>query len=194
MIFQRKDTENAKVAKKSAFVFTHGETWTMKKTLSILILGALPALALAAGDHAGGHDMSRMHHGGHGGGEHAATAGRPGDPAKVDRTIAVSMSDTMRFDPEKMIFKAGETVRFVVRNEGKIRHEMVIGTVEELKEHAEMMRKMPAMQHAEPNMISLAPGESGDLVWRFDNAGSFDFACLVPGHLEAGMRGKIEVK
>ena len=169
----------------------------MKKTISILILGVLPAMALAGGDHAGGHDMQRMEHGhrdGPSADAHEAAAGRPGDPAKVDRTIAVSMYDTMRFDPEKMIFKAGETVRFVVRNEGKIRHEMVIGSVEELKEHAEMMRKMPGMQHAEPNMISLAPGERGDLVWQFENAGAIDFACLVPGHLEAGMTGKIVVE
>lgn len=175
----------------------------MKKTISILILGVLPAMALAGGDQAGGHDMhsghdmQRMEHGhmdGASADAHEAAAGQPGDPAKVDRTIAVSMNDTMRFDPEKMIFNAGETVRFVVRNEGKIRHEMVIGSVEELKEHAEMMRKMPGMQHAEPNMISLAPGESGDLVWQFDNAGAFDFACLVPGHLEAGMTGKIAVE
>ena len=175
----------------------------MKKTISILILGALPALALASGDHAGGHDghsghdMQRMEHG-HGEGAsadaHEAAAGRPGDPARVDRTIQVSMSDTMRFDPEKMVFKAGETIRFVVRNTGNIQHEMVIGSMEELKEHAGMMRKRPGMQHAESNMISLAPGESGELIWQFDNAGSFDFACLVPGHLEAGMTGKIAVE
>lgn len=175
----------------------------MKKTISMLILGALPALALASENHAGGHnrhsahDMQRMEHG-HGDGAsadtHEAAAGRPGDPARVERTIKVSMNDTMRFDPEKMVFKAGETIRFVVRNTGNIQHEMVIGSMEELKEHAEMMRKMPGMQHADPNMISLAPGESGDLVWQFSNAGSFDFACLVPGHLEAGMTGKIAVK
>ena len=104
------------------------------------------------------------------------------------------MNDTMRFDPAEMAFKAGDTVRFVVRNDGRIRHEMVIGSVEELQEHAEMMRKMPGMQHAEANMISLAPGESGELVWQFDKAGAFDFACLVPGHLEAGMTGKIAVE
>lgn len=177
----------------------------MKKTIAILILGALPALALAGGDHVGshdmhsGHDMGQMEHGAHGmhgmsEDAHKDAAGRPGDPAKIDRTIEVTMHDTMRFDPADMKFKAGETVRFVVRNEGKIRHEMVIGSVEELKEHAEMMRKMPGMQHAEPNMISLAPGESGDLVWQFDDAGAFDFACLVPGHLEAGMTGKIAVE
>lgn len=179
----------------------------MKKTIAILMLGMLPALALAGGDHAGGHDMhsgrgmeqmesdshhmERMAQHGH---EAEAAAGRPGDPAKVNRTIEVIMHDTMRFDPSELVFKAGDTVRFLARNEGKIRHEMVVGTVDELKAHAEMMRKMPGMKHEEPNMISLAPGESGQLVWQFDKAGAFDFACLVPGHLEAGMTGKIVVE
>jgi len=176
----------------------------MRKTISILVLGALPALAMAGGDHAGGHGMSDGHvmeqqHGSHdmrgmSHDSHEAGAGRPGDPARVSRTIEVTMGDTMRFEPDHLKFKAGETVRFVVRNDGKIRHEMVLGTVAELKEHADMMRTMPAMQHADPNMISLAPGEQGDVVWQFDRSGAFDFACLVPGHLEAGMTGKIEVE
>lgn len=166
----------------------------MKKTIAMLMLGVLPVVALASGEHAGGHDMDRMEHGSHDMHGMSEDAGRAGDPVNVSRTIEVTMNDTMRFDPVEMNFKVGDTVRFVVRNEGKIRHEMVIGTVDELKEHAEMMRKMPGMQHAEANMISLAPGESGDLVWQFGNAGSFDFACLVPGHLEAGMTGKIAVE
>lgn len=177
----------------------------MNKTISILILGILPTVALASGDHTGGHDMHSGHdmeqmehdsHSMHGMSEHAHedAAGRPGDPAQVSQTIEVAMNDTMRFNPAEMQFKAGDTVRFVVRNDGKIRHEMVIGSVEELQEHAKMMRKMPDMQHAEANMISLAPGERGELVWQFDKAGAFDFACLVPGHMEAGMTGNIEVE
>lgn len=175
----------------------------MKKTISILILGALPTVAMAGGDHDGGHGMSHdhtmdtrhdphaMHENSHD--SHAPGAGRPGDATNVSRTIEVSMDDAMRFTPDQLSFGAGETVRFIVRNEGRIRHEMVIGSVDELKEHADMMRANPAMQHADANMISLAPGESGELVWQFTEAGEFDFACLVPGHLEAGMTGKIEV-
>ena len=165
----------------------------MKKTMLILVLGAMPAFAMASGGHAMEHqhdsrDMSGMSHD-----SHEADAGRPGKPAKVSRTIEVTMDDTMRFAPEQLKFKAGETVRFVVRNTGKIRHEMVIGSLGELKEHAEMMRANPAMLHADSNMVTLAPGEQGDVVWQFDKPGSFDFACLVPGHLEAGMTGKIDV-
>lgn len=176
----------------------------MKKTISILVLGVLPAFAMASGDQAGGHDMgaghATEHHEGVSDGKggmahdnHEADTGRPGDPAKVSRTVEVMMDDTMRFSPDHLKFKAGETVRLVVHNAGKIRHEMVIGSMDELKEHAAMMRGNPAMQHAESNMVTLAPGEQGDVIWQFDKPGTFDFACLVPGHLEAGMTGKIEV-
>jgi uncharacterized cupredoxin-like copper-binding protein len=169
----------------------------MKKTLSVLALGVLPAVAMAAGDHAGGHgmdshqshDMSGMHKG-----VPVSIAGKPGDPGKASRTIEVTMDDSMRYTPEKISVKAGETIRFFVRNTGKIQHEMVIGSMDELKEHAEMMRKMPGMQHDEPNMITLKAGQRGGIVWHFDKPGKVDFACLVPGHMEAGMVGKVMVE
>jgi len=177
----------------------------MKKTISILILGVLPGIVMASGDHDGGHDdnmnsmpaMQQMNHSGHNEmshDHHEAAAGQPGERANISRTVQVTMDDTMRFSPDQLTFKAGETVRFAVRNNGKIRHEMVIGSVAELKEHAEMMRGNPTMQHADANMVSLAPGQSSEIIWQFDNPGSFDFACLVPGHLEAGMTGKIVVR
>ncbi|CAG0978318.1 hypothetical protein RHDC1_01685 [Rhodocyclaceae bacterium] len=170
------------------------------KTLSILILGALPAIALAAGDPAGGHgmeaqqmmqghDMSTMQKA-----APASMAGKPGDPAKVSRTIEVTMDDAMQFTPGKISVKAGETVRLFVKNAGKTPHEMVIGTLGELKDHAEMMRKMPGMQHAEPNMVTLKAGQRGGIVWQFDKPGTVDFACLVPGHMEAGMTGRFFIE
>lgn len=170
----------------------------MKKTLSILLLSAIPALALAAGEHKGGHghDVADMHKdmAGMNMETHDAAAGKAGDPAKVSRTIALSMDDTMRFTPSQVSVKAGETIRFFIKNSGKIPHEMVIGTLSELKEHAEMMRKMPDMKHAEPNMITLGSGQRGGIVWQFTKAGNVDFACLIPGHMEAGMIGKVTVK
>lgn len=125
---------------------------------------------------------------------HAAVAGSPGDAANVGRIVEVAMNDSMRFTPDSLTFDAGETVRFVIRNDGKIPHEFVIGSMSELLEHAEMMRSMPAMQHAEANMLTLAAGAEGELVWHFDAPGTVDFACLIPGHLEAGMKGVIAVK
>ena len=119
--------------------------------------------------------------------------GVAGDPRKVTRTIEVRMSDDMRFAPARISVKAGETIRFVHRNTGKVMHEMVIGTREELLAHAEMMRKHPGMEHDEPWMTHVAPGKRGEIVWHFNRAGDFEFACLIPGHFEAGMRGTISV-
>lgn len=169
-----------------------------KHLLGLLVAGAFPVLALAGGDHAGGHemkghDMSAMH-GAMSKDEHAAMVGKPGDPAKVDRTVEVGMGDDMRFTPSSIDVKVGETIRFFVKNNGKIEHEMVLGSLDELKKHAEMMRSMPNMQHDEPNMIKLKPGQRGGIVWQFTKAATVDFACTVPGHLEAGMVGKVSVK
>jgi uncharacterized cupredoxin-like copper-binding protein len=124
---------------------------------------------------------------------HATALGKPGDPGKVTRNVAVEMNDSMRFLPDSIRVKRGETIRFIVRNTGKVKHEMVLGTIKELKEHAELMRKFPEMEHADPNQVSVEPGMTGELVWQFSKAGTFDFACLVPGHFEAGMVGKIRV-
>jgi len=124
---------------------------------------------------------------------HAAALGKPGDPGKVNRTVTVEMNDTMRFRPDNIQVKRGETIRFIVRNTGKVKHEMVLGTIKELREHAELMRKFPEMEHADPNQVSVEPGKTGELVWQFTKAGTFDFACLVPGHFEAGMVGKVRV-
>lgn len=120
--------------------------------------------------------------------------GQEGDPRKVTRTVTVGMADTMRFTPSVVIVKRGETVRFVVRNHGKVLHEMVLGTAEALREHAELMKKFPEMEHADPNMAHVSPGATGEIVWQFTRPGEFEFACLQPGHFEAGMVGKVTVK
>ena len=117
--------------------------------------------------------------------------GRPGDPKKVGRTVTIRMSDTMRFTPDSVTVKRGETIRFVVKNEGKILHEMVLGHDEGLKEHAALMRKFPEMEHDEPYMVHVSPGKTGQMIWTFDKPGEVVFACLIPGHYEAGMTGKV---
>jgi len=120
--------------------------------------------------------------------------GREGDPAKATRTIRVDMADTMRFTPADITVKRGETVKLVATNKGQMLHEMVLGTSDELKRHAEMMRKFPGMEHDEPHMMHVSPGKSGEIIWQFTKAGDFEFACLIPGHFEAGMVGKVRVK
>lgn len=119
--------------------------------------------------------------------------GRTGDPRKVSRTVRVSMSDRMRFTPDTITVRTGDTVRFAVRNEGKLMHEFVLGTARELAEHAEAMKKFPNMEHEEPYMAHVAPGQQGEIVWQFTRPGDFLFGCLLPGHFDAGMVGRVRV-
>jgi uncharacterized cupredoxin-like copper-binding protein len=121
------------------------------------------------------------------------TFGIEGDPSRIARTIEIRMTDEMRFEPSVITVKQGETIRFVHRNTGKVVHEMVIGTRVDLEEHAALMRKFPEMEHDEPYMAHVGPGKRGQIVWQFNRAGEFEFACLIPGHFEAGMRGSIKV-
>lgn len=120
--------------------------------------------------------------------------GRAADPAKAVRTVAIDMHDTMRFTPAEVRVKQGEVVKFVIKNRGKILHEMVLGTEHELKTHGEMMKKFPGMEHDEPYMAHVSPGKSGVIGWQFTQAGEYRFACLLPGHFEAGMVGKVTVE
>jgi len=99
----------------------------------------------------------------------------------------------MRFAPAEIRVKRGEVVCFVPANRGKVMHEMVLGRLEDLKEHAELMRKHPHMEHEDAHMAHVAPGETGEIVWQFTRAGEFYYACLIPGHFEAGMIGKVTV-
>ncbi len=140
----------------------------------------------------------------HGGAKHEASTapavkeqkpwGIGGDIAKVSRTVEIRMTDTMRFLPATIQVKRGETVRFVLRNDGRMLHEMVVGTKAALEEHAAVMRKFPDMEHDEPYMSHVVPGKTGEILWQFNRSGDFEFACLIPGHYEAGMVGKIAVK
>jgi len=119
--------------------------------------------------------------------------GIAGDRAAVKRTIEIGMSDTMRFTPSRIEVRLGETVRLVHRNGGKLMHEFVLGTAQELQAHAALMKKFPDMEHDEPYMAHVPPGKIVEIVWTFNRAGTFDFACLVPGHFDAGMVGQVVV-
>ena len=152
------------------------------RTTSFAITFALSLAAgfvHAAGTHAGGHDESAI--------------GEPGKAANVKRTVQIVMSDAMRFNPSSIEARQGETVRFVVKNSGQLKHELVLGTATELAEHAELMKKFPEMEHADANMVTVAPGKTGEVIWRFTKAGTVDFACLQPGHFDAGMKGAVVV-
>ncbi len=122
--------------------------------------------------------------------------GEPGDPAKSGRVINIIMKETdeaMLFVPKRLKIRKGEQIRFSLKNHGESDHEFVLGTHEEIVAHAEEMKKNPDMEHDDPNSARLHAKENGDLVWRFTTAGTFEFACLIPGHLESGMIGTIVV-
>lgn len=140
------------------------------------------------------HDHSSHDHATHDHGIDASAIGQAGDPTKVDRIIHVTMSDTMRYEPSAISVKEGETVRLVIENKGQLKHELTLGDPAFLKDHAAKMLKFPNMEHNDPNMVALESGATGEIVWQFTQAGTVDFACLQPGHFEAGMRGAVVVQ
>ncbi|WP_264211456.1 copper-binding protein [Leisingera thetidis] len=156
----------------------------MTKFLSAALLATLTAApAFAAGSHGGGHHDEMA-------------VGKPGEAARADREIAVTMKETddgeMLFEPSSFSFAKGETVQFVITNAGELEHEFVLDTAERNVLHKELMAKMD-MEHDDPNSVRLDPGAAGEIVWTFSNPGTFEFACLIPGHYEAGMHGPVAV-
>ncbi len=119
--------------------------------------------------------------------------GIAGDVKAVKRTITLQMSDDMRFTPAQLEIKQGETLRLIVKNNGKLLHELVIGSKDALSEHAAQMLKFPTMEHDSPDMAHVAAGKTREVIWHFNRAGDFAFACLIPGHYQAGMVGTIRV-
>lgn len=159
----------------------------LKAEVLAFVTAAFAGAALA---HGPGHAPAA--HAGHAGPEETAF-GRAADPKKAGRTVRIAMTDEMRFNPAGLTVKRGEIVRFVPVNKGQVLHEMVLGTMDDLKKHAELMRKHPGMEHDEPHMAHVAPGMAGELGWQFTKAGEFYYGCLIPGHFEAGMIGKVKV-
>lgn len=153
----------------------------LTNVLALLSIIVFSSIAGASGEHAGGHGSTDA-------------IGRAGNPDNVTSTITIDMSDAMRFTPSTITVKQGETIRFIVSNSGKIPHEMVLGMEKELEEHYEAMKKHPEMEHSDDNMVVVQPGKTGEIIWQFTKAGTVSFACLLPGHYEAGMKGAVEVK
>ena len=149
------------------------------KIIATLSASFLATAALAAGSHSGGHGDEAI--------------GKPGVAAKVTRTVTIDMRDDMKFHTDIFDVKQGETIRFIAKNSGKVKHEMVLGTAKDLKDHYEVMKKNPEMEHADANMVTVAPGKTGEIIWQFTKAGKIDFACLQPGHYDAGMKGLVNV-
>lgn len=127
---------------------------------------------------------------------HASQTGVPGDPKKASRTVEITMREgdgKMLYAPAVLRVKRGETVRFIVRNHGALDHELVIDTFQGNARHKLEMEKNPDMEHDDPNAVRVKPKADGTIVWRFTRRGKFEYACLIPGHYEAGMKGVIIV-
>ncbi|MEW5964570.1 MAG: cupredoxin family protein [Pseudomonadota bacterium] len=128
---------------------------------------------------------------------HAAfNAGEPGDPKKPFRTIEIVSREhdgRMSFTPDRISVRRGEQIRFVIRNEGALPHELMLDSFEANKKHAVAMQKNPEMEHDDPNGKRTEPKQVSELLWRFNKAGTFEYACLIPGHYEAGMKGVVTV-
>ncbi len=161
----------------------------MRPLLNLSLLFALgTTLVLAASGHE--HAQEKTH------GVSAAQAtefGSPGNPKAVTRIFDIGLRDSMRIEPDHLSVRQGETVRLRIRNTGAVAHEFVLGTQEEIIEHRDMMRKMPTMMHDDANAVSVAPGATAEIIWKFSKPGTFLYACLIPGHWEAGMQGTVTV-
>ena len=160
----------------------------MKSIKTILLVAALATsgLAVAHGDEEHGKKAGPVK-------KEQKDWGIAGDAVAAKRTIELTMTDNMRFTPDRIDVRQGETVRIVLKNKGRMLHEFVLGTKKELDEHAALMIKFPTMEHDEPYMAHVPVGKTGEIVWTFNRAGDFDFACLIAGHYQAGMVGKVKV-
>jgi len=125
------------------------------------------------------------------------SAGEPGNPKKPARTVTVIMRDSdgvMRYVPDRLDVKKGEQIRFIIQNKGQLKHEFTLASVQDNDKHAELMKKYPDMEHDDPNGKTVDSGQTAEILWRFSKTGTFEFACLIPGHREAGMHGTVTVK
>lgn len=162
----------------------------MKQTLSLLAFLLAPGIALAAGTHAGGHG----HDDGHGMMMGEAAHHAPSRTVKVIMREDQNGENYYVFDQKELRFAAGETVRLHIVNEGEEVHEFVMDTKEANEKHKALMAKFPEMEHDDPNSIRLEPGQEGEILWTFGKPGTFEFACLLPGHYEGGMHGNLIIE
>ena len=154
---------------------------------------ALAAVLLLSANAGAGEGPSEHRHG-HG---QSFSAGEPGNPKKPAKIVQVTMGESdgkMLFAPARIEVRKGDQIKFVLRNNGELEHEFVLASAADNLKHAEEMKKHPDMAHEEPNGKQLAPKKTGEIIWKFTKAGEFEYACLIPGHREAGMTGTIVVK
>lgn len=154
----------------------------------VLALTGVAAISANAGEGKPGHSHGR---------DAGYSAGEPGDPKKPARIVQIVMRESdgkMLFIPDRVEVRANEQIKFVLKNNGELEHEFVLASVEDNLKHAEAMKKNSDMEHDDPNAKRIDPKKGSELVWKFSKPGQFEFACLIPGHREAGMFGTVIVK
>jgi len=154
---------------------------------AFVILSAISSLLARAGSEPAEHEHDTE----------IFSAGEPGDPKKPSRVIQVTMQEIdgkMLFVPSHVEVRKGEQIKFMLYNSGDLDHEFVLATVQENQKHAEAMKMNPEMEHRDPNATRVPPKKTDEIVWHFTKAGEFEFACLIPGHRDAGMFGTVDVK
>jgi uncharacterized cupredoxin-like copper-binding protein len=159
------------------------------RTHFVLSIGTAALLALAATvtvsftDEAGAHTTF--------------AAGKPGNPKrKTSRTIEIVANEgdgKMFYTPDRIEVRRGEQIRFIIRNEGALAHELLLDSIEGNAKHKKEMEKNPEMEHDDPNGKRLEPKKTAEILWLFDKVGTFEYACLIPGHYDAGMKGIVVV-
>lgn len=184
-------------------------------TLIFVAVLSVPAMSMASGEHGGGHDEAENHHRNDGGGHyddrgaghadehgHDGNHGYPfGEPASAEqatRTVSIKARDSMSFSPSTIRVEKGEAVRFVIKNVGELQHSFTLGTPSSQRQHEKEIQGMELERMAshmadDPNGLVVQPGETGTLTWRFTSPETVQFACHIPGHYPAGMKGSIKV-
>jgi len=158
---------------------------TVNGWIAAMVVAAAVASPANAGPGAAGHTHVTFN------------AGTPGDPKKPFRVIEMMATEgngTMAFDPPRIEVFQGEQIKFVIKNAGELDHEFMLETFEANQKHAIEMQKNPEMEHDDPNGKRVVSKKQVELIWKFSKLGTFEYACLIPGHYEAGMKGVVEVK
>lgn len=149
--------------------------------------GLLVASSVASASGPPGHS----HGPGHGQGTSAGAAGGPGKASEVTRVVRIETRDR-DYNVKQIQVKSGETIRFVITNKSQIRHEFSLGSRHEHEEHRALMVKNPEMVHDDDNAVTVEPGQTKEVIWKFGDRASladFEFSCNIPGHAEGGMKG-----
>src|SRR6266851_4850885 len=158
-------------------------------TFRIAALAGFAAICAVSAQAASGVSAHAHEHDG----DATGTAGGPGKASDVTRTVRIDAGDAT-FNVKQIQVKAGETIKFVIASKSSIPHEFVIASHDEHLEHRKMMQEMAGMEmNDEPNAITVDPGQTKELIWKFGKDKDVEFACDIPGHAEQGMAGKFRI-